>query len=374
MAEAAALGDARFFARSGAQSLADVAACVGGVLTLGSASTGLLLERVAPLQTAHASDLSFLDNRKYIPALRETRAGAVIVHPDMAAHVPDGCAAIVTAQPYVGWARAAALFHPEPPATPGIHPSAVIDPTATIDPSAEIGPFVTIGARVEIGPRTRVAPCAHIGAGTVIGPDCRIGPHASVTHAMLGARVYLYPGARVGQEGFGFATDMTRQGPRFLTVPQLGRVLIGDDVELGANSCIDRGSAQDTVVGAGTRIDNLVQVAHNVTIGRCCVLVAQSGIAGSTVLEDFVVIAAQVGVLGHLTIGRGARVGGQSGVSNDVPAGTEVFGTPAQPKLQMMRQIAWLKRHALARPASLSSNTAGQEREAPAPGPAAGTD
>ena len=167
---------------------------------------------------------------------------------------------------------------------------------------------------------------------------------------------------------------MTRQGPRFLTVPQLGRVLIGDDVELGANSCIDRGSAQDTVVGAGTRIDNLVQVAHNVTIGRCCVLVAQSGIAGSTVLEDFVVLAAQVGVLGHLTIGRGARVGGQSGVSHDVPAGTEVFGTPAQPKLQMMRQIAWLKRHALARSAALPSNTADQERKAPAPGTAAGTD
>lgn len=374
MADTAALGDARFFARAGTQTLAEVVACIGGELSADTAQPDLVLERVAPLQAAGASDVSFLDNRKYIQALRDTRAGAVIVHPEMVAHVPTGCAAIITPNPYAGWARAAALFHPEPPASPGIHPLAVIDTTAVIDPSAEIGPFVTIGARAEIGPRCRIAPGAHIGAGTIIGPDCRIGPHVSVTHAVLGARVYLYPGARVGQEGFGFATEMTRQGPRFLTVPQLGRVLIGDDVELGANSCIDRGSAQDTVIGAGTRIDNLVQIAHNVTIGRCCVLVAQSGIAGSTVLEDFVVLAAQVGVLGHLTIGRGARVGGQSGVASDVPAGTEVFGTPAQPKIQMMRQIAWLKRQALARTAPLPSNTAGQERAAPAPGPAAGTD
>jgi UDP-3-O-[3-hydroxymyristoyl] glucosamine N-acyltransferase len=193
---------------------------------------------------------------------------------------------------------------------------------------------------------------------------------------VLGARVYIYPGARIGQEGFGFATHMTREGPRFTTVPQLGRVLIGDDVEVGANSCIDRGSAQDTVIGAGTRIDNQVQIGHNVTIGRCCVLVAQCGIAGSTVLEDFVVLAAQVGILGHLTIGRGAKVGGKSGVATDIPRGGEYFGIPAGPKHQMFRQIAWLKRSAAARSkaATTISTKSGPDAAAAGPDTEAGPD
>ena len=371
----AVTGDPRFFARTGPHSLAVVTAAALG-MPAETGGSGPVFHRPAPLQTAEADAVSFLDNRKYIQALRETRAGAVIVHPDMAAHVPQGCAAIVTKDPYLGWARAAALFHPVPAAVPGIHPSAVVDPTAVIDPSAEIGPFCVIGSRAEIGPGVRIAAGAAVGAGVVLGEDCRIGPHASVSHAVLGARVYLYPGARIGQEGFGFANHMTSQGPRFVSVPQLGRVLIGDDVEVGANSCIDRGSAQDTVIGAGTRIDNLVQIGHNVVIGKCCVLVAQSGIAGSTVLEDFVVLAAQVGVLGHLTVGRGAKIGGKSGVATDVPRGAEYFGIPAGPKHQMFRQIAWLKRNAAAKPhaAAKISNTSGPAADSAGPDIEAGTD
>ena len=329
-------GDARFFARSGPFSLAVVAQAAGGA----AEEACLLLRGVAPLQTATPDELSFLDNRRYLPALKETRAGAVILHPDMAAHVPAGTRAIVTKEPYLGWARAATLFFPVPPARPGIHPSAVIDPTAIIDPAAEIGPLAVIAAGAEIGPGCRIGALAVIGAGVVLGRDCRIGAHASVSHARLGARVYIYPGARIGQEGFGFAIGPA--GPE--TVPQLGHVLIGDDVEVGANSCVDRGSAQDTVIGAGSRLDNLVQIGHNVRLGRCCVVVALAGIAGSAILEDFVMIGGQVGIAGHSTIGRGTRIGAQAGVISDIPAGQEWVGSPAMPAREMFRQVATLKR------------------------------
>ena len=174
----------------------------------------------------------------------------------------------------------------------------------------------------------------------VIGPDCRIGAHASLSHALLGARVYVYPGARIGQEGFGFAPATAG----FLGAPQLGRVILEDDVEVGANTTIDRGSTQDTVIGAGSRLDNLVQIAHNVVLGRCCVIVAQAGIAGSTVLEDFVQVGGQVAMDGHLRIGQGARIGAQSGVMWDIPSGVDVVGSPAQPKREFFRQVAALGR------------------------------
>ncbi len=179
-----------------------------------------------------------------------------------------------------------------------------------------------------------------IGEGVVLGSDCRIGPQVSVSHALVGARVCLYPGARVGQDGFGFAIT----GEGLLSVPQLGRVILEDDVQVGANSTIDRGSAQDTVIGAGSRLDNLVQIGHNVRLGRCCVVVAQAGISGSTELEDFVVVAAQAGLTGHLRIGRQARIGAQAGVMADVPPGQDVVGSPSQPVRAFFRQVAILRR------------------------------
>ena len=170
--------------------------------------------------------------------------------------------------------------------------------------------------------------------------DCRIGAHASLSHAVVGSRVYVYPGARIGQEGFGFAS--TASG--FLTIPQLGRVILEDDVEIGANSTIDRGSTGDTIIGVGTRIDNLVQIAHNVHLGRCCVVVAQVGIAGSTVVEDFVQLGGQSAIAGHLHVGAGAKIGAQSGVMADVPAGEVLLGSPAQPRRKFFEQIAILRR------------------------------
>jgi UDP-3-O-[3-hydroxymyristoyl] glucosamine N-acyltransferase len=336
MSESASTGDSRFFLRAGPFSLARVVEAAGGECD----APDRILSAVAPLQAASAGQVSFLDNRRYAAALAASAAGAVILHPDMLRHVPSGCAAIVTKTPYLGWARVAALFHPVPPVRPGSHPSAVIEPDAVIDPTAEIGPFAVIGARAEIGAGCRIGAHAVIGAGVTMGADCRVGAHASIECAILGARVYIYPGARIGQEGFGFAT-----GPAgFVTVPQLGRVLIGDDVEVGANTTIDRGSAQDTVIGAGTRIDNLVQVGHNVRIGRCCAIVAFAGLSGSSVLEDFVQIGGQAGVSGHLRVGARARVGAQAGVMNDIPADSDVVGSPAIPVRIKFRQIAAVKK------------------------------
>jgi UDP-3-O-[3-hydroxymyristoyl] glucosamine N-acyltransferase len=332
----AQIGDTRFYARNGPHSLAAVASAAAGEV----APVDLSLTGVAPLQTAGPHEVSFLDNRRYISALKETHAGAVIVHPDMRDRVPPTSIPIVTEAPYEGWARVAALFHPEPAASPGIHSSAIVDAGARVDPLAEIGPFCVVEADAEIGPRCRLGAHVTVGRGVVLGADCRIGASASLSHAIVGARVYVYPGARIGQEGFGFASTATG----FLTIPQLGRVIVGDDVEIGANSTIDRGSTGDTIVGAGTRIDNLVQIGHNVRLGRCCVIVAQVGIAGSTILDDFVQVGGQAAIAGHLHIGEAAKIGAQSGVMADVAAGDVRLGTPAQPRRDFFKQVAMLKK------------------------------
>jgi UDP-3-O-[3-hydroxymyristoyl] glucosamine N-acyltransferase len=334
----ASLGNPRFFRRSGPYPLAVVASAARGVAD----EVELLLEGIAPLQTAGPSEISFLDNRHYASALDQTSAGAVIVHPDMAARVPTTAVPIVTSEPYAAWARVAALFYPVPPLSPGIHPSAIVADGALVDPTAEVGPLAVIETGAEIGPGCRIGPCAVIGSGVNVGRDCRIGAHVSLSHALLGARVYVYPGARIGQEGFGFAS--TKDG--FLSVPQLGRVIVEDDVEVGANATIDRGSSQDTVIGAGSRLDNLVQIGHNVVLGRCCVIVAQVGISGSTVLEDFVRVGGQAGITGHLRIGQGAEIGAQAGVMSDLVPGAKVVGSPAWPIKDFFRQIAALKKMA----------------------------
>ncbi len=334
-------GDTRFFSCSGPHALSAVAQAAGlSQEGLSFEGPELSLAGVAPLQLARPDQVSFLDNRRYLDALAQTKAGAVIVHPDLADRVPPGSAALVTPQPYVAWARVAAMFHPPQLAEPGVHPSAVVDATATVDPSAEVGPLAVVSAGSQIGPGCRIGAGAVIGRGVHMGRDCRIGALVTLSHALLGDRVSLLPGARIGQEGFGFA--QTEAG--FLTVPQLGRVILEDDVEVGANSTIDRGSTQDTVIGAGSRLDNLVMIGHNVRLGRCCVVVAQAGISGSTVLEDFVVVAAQAGLTGHLKLGKGARIGAQAGVMGDVKAGADVVGSPAEPVRDFFRGVATLRK------------------------------
>ncbi len=336
MAETAKPGDPRFFTRTGPHSLAAIAALLGCKVAAGER----VFSGAAPLQSAGPEDVSFLDNKRYAPLLAETKAGAVILHPDFAGRVPEGCIPLVTPEPYMGWARVLTLFFPFPEPLPGVHPSAVIDPTAKLDPSVQVGANAVIAAGAEIGAGTSIGPLSYIGPGVVVGADCRIHAQVTLSHAILGNRVTLYPGARIGQDGFGFA--ISKAG--FTPVPQLGRVIMGDGAEIGANTTIDRGSAQDTVIGPGVHVDNLVQLGHNVNIGANSVIVAQAGVSGSTQIGPGVMIAAQAGLTGHLNIGAGARIGAQSGVMQDVPAGEEVLGAPAQNVKSFFREVVTLRK------------------------------
>lgn len=335
-------GDERFFLRSGPfglERLAEVSASDIRPAVTGQGE-GALFRGVAPLHVAGPEEVSFLDNRRYLPLLESTKAGAVILAPAFADKLPAHTAGLVCKTPYLAWARIASLFHPAPPSTGKLHPSAYVSETAEIGENVEIGPFAVIEEGAKIGSGTLIGAHALIGRSVEIGERCRIGSHVSLTHARIGNRVTLYPGARIGQDGFGFAV-----GPEgFETVPQLGLVVIGDDVEIGANSTIDRGSMKDTLIGAGTRIDNLVQIGHNARLGRCCIVVSQAGISGSTELGDFVTIAAQAGLIGHIKIGDKARVGAQCGVMSDVDAGADVIGSPAMPFREFFRNVATLRK------------------------------
>jgi UDP-3-O-[3-hydroxymyristoyl] glucosamine N-acyltransferase len=333
------LGDARFFHRAGPFRLIDLAEAAGARLDARGVSPEAVFSGVAPLQTASADQVAVLHNPRYAAAAETTRAGAVIVGEAQAGRVAPGSAVLVAANPHLAWARVAARFHPMPGAVAGIHPSAVVDKDASVDPTAEIGPLAVVGARAVIGAGCQIGPGAVIGAGVVLGADCRVGANASVSHALVGARVYIYPGARVGQEGFGFAIT----GAGFVTVPQLGRVILEDDVEIGANSCVDRGASHDTVVGRGTRIDNLVQIGHNVRLGAACVIASQAGLSGSCVIGDQVQIGGQAGFAGHITVGSRAKVGGKAGVMSDVAPGADVVGSPALPVREFFRNMAVLR-------------------------------
>ncbi|MBU6507145.1 MAG: UDP-3-O-(3-hydroxymyristoyl)glucosamine N-acyltransferase [Alphaproteobacteria bacterium] len=333
------MADKRFFTVAGPFTAEEIAGRTGATLA-GSGNGKLALRDVAPLDAARPDQLSFLDNRKYIDLFRKTGAGACFVHPDLASEAPKGVALLVTPEPYRAYALAAQAFYPEPPPVPGIAPSAVVDATVELGEGCRIEANAVIGDHAKLGRRCLVGPNAVIGAGVVLGDDVRVGSCASISHSLIGNRVRIYPGARLGQDGFGFAPD--RNG--FVKVPQLGRVIVGDDVEIGANSTVDRGAGPDTVIGPGTMIDNLVQIGHNVQIGRQCVLVSQTGISGSTKLGDFVMIGGQGGLTGHLNIGSGAKIGAQAGVMRDVPAGETVIGAPAIPAREFFRQVAALQR------------------------------
>ena len=297
-----------------------------------------LIVGVAGLQAAGPDDLSFFDNPRYGEVLSATRAGAVIVAPNHVARVPAGTAPLLAERPNLAWARALRLFFPPLRPQPSIHASSVIASDAVLGADVVVEAGAVIGARAVIGAESVIGANAVIGPGVVVGRECRIGDGASVACTIMGDRVIIHPGARIGQDGFGLAS-----GPDgHVTIPQLGRVLIGDDVEIGANTTIDRGSLGDTVIGAGTRMDNLVQIGHNVRLGRGCIIVAQVGIAGSVVVGDFATIAGQAGIAGHLSVGRGARIGAQSGVMNDIPAGETWVGSPARPAIHMMRAFAVL--------------------------------
>lgn len=329
------MADPRFFAVAGPFTLAQLARMTGAELSPGADPEAVFTD-VAALDAAGPGQVGFLDNPKYADAFGKSAAGACIVDPAVADKAPHGMALLLTADPYRAYAKVAQAFYPPPPAVPGIAATATVDPTATVGEGSRIEAGAYVGAGAEIGRNCRIGPNAVIGDGVVLGDDCIVGANAAASHAIIGRKVNIYPGACIGQDGFGFA-----MGPAgHLKVPQLGRVVIGDDVEIGANATIDRGAGPDTVIGAGCRIDNLVQIGHNVQLGRGCVVVAQVGVSGSTRIDDFVAIGGQAGITGHLRIGAGARIAAQSGVMRDVAAGTTVGGTPAVAMTEWLRQVA----------------------------------
>lgn len=331
--------DPRFFQAAGPFSIEELATIAKAEMSA-SPDREKLYQDVAPLQDAGASDLSFLDNPNYLEAFEACQAGLCIVHPRYAERAPKGMDLLLSATPYSAYARVANAFYPPRKRAAVIHETAIVDPTAEIGEDVDLAPYVIVGARAKIGANCRIAGHVVVGDGVVIGEGTTIGPGASLSHCLVGSRCQLHAGVRIGNRGFGFTLDP--EG--FLDVPQLGRVVLGDGVEVGANATIDRGAGPDTTVGSGSKIDNLVQIGHNVQIGQHCVLVAQSGVAGSTRLENHVVLAAQAGLAGHLTIGQGAQIAAQSGVMRDVPAGRKMFGSPAMPIRDFFRLFSTWQR------------------------------
>jgi UDP-3-O-[3-hydroxymyristoyl] glucosamine N-acyltransferase len=294
--------------------------------------SSILLNSFAPADRAQPGDLTFAENAEYFGRADQSLASAIIVDGPFTSKKP----LIRVPNARVAFAKVLALFFPEPACPAGVHPSAVVAPSATVDPTACIGPHCVVGDGARIG-----AECVLQG-GDFVGANCRLGdgvhlfPNVTLyPRTEVGSRTRIHAGAVIGGDGFGYVQD----GGVHRKVPQIGNVIIGDDVEIGANVTIDRGALGPTVVGKGTKIDNLVQIAHNVVLGDHCLIVSQAGIAGSTQLGDYVVLGGQVGLAGHLKIGSRATVAAQSGVMHNIPEGEKWFGYPAQPDRQTKRQM-----------------------------------
>jgi UDP-3-O-[3-hydroxymyristoyl] glucosamine N-acyltransferase len=329
-----------FFEKAGPFSLSDIAHAAGGIVPDGVDGTRRF-SGIKPLSEAGPDDLTFIDNRKYFDQLKVTRAGACLVSPQFADRVPADTSAVHTKAVYQGFARALYLFYPDAMWSKVAMPGApAIDPSARLEDGVLIEPGAIIGAEAQIGRGTRITAGAVVGYRCTVGRGSYIGAGASVIHSLIGDRVIIHPGAHIGQDGFGFA--MGREG--HLKVPQIGRVIIQNDVEIGAGTTIDRGALKDTIIGEGSKIDNLVQIGHNVIMGRHCVIVGQTGISGSVEMGDFVVMGGQSGAVGHIKIGSGAQIAGGAHPKDDVAAGAILGGTPAKPFKQYARELAAVTR------------------------------
>ena len=292
----------------------------------------------APTDRARTGDLTFAENEEYFARAEQSGASAVLV----GATVSSAKKTLLRVKnPRVAFAKVLPLFFPEPPLVPGVHPSAVVAASARIDPTAHVGPHCVIGERVHVGPRSALFGGNHIGDDVQIGEDVRLFACVVIySRSQLGHRVRIHAGTVIGADGYGYVFDAGQHRK----ILQIGNVIIHDDVEIGANACIDRGALGSTIIGRGTKIDNLVQIAHNVVIGEGCLIVGQSGIAGSTQLGNFVILAAQAGLAGHLKIGNQVTVAAQAGVMNDIPDGQKWLGSPAGPDRDTKRQWIGLRR------------------------------
>jgi UDP-3-O-[3-hydroxymyristoyl] glucosamine N-acyltransferase len=335
-----------FFEQPPSSTLADLAALTKADLA-DSTCGGLEIRGLASLEEAGPMHLTFFDNLKYAGQLASTRAGACLVSARFEARVPSHVAVLRSVQPFRAFVKIARVLHHDTlrPQSwfghAGIAPSAVIDPTASVEDGVIVDPLAVIGPNAEIGAGTVIGSGAVIGANVRIGRDCNVGAHTAIQCALIGNNVLIHPGCSIGQDGYGFVFF----GPDgHLKVPQTGRVLIQNDVEIGAGTTIDRGSLRDTVIGEGTKIDNQVQIGHNVSIGRHCLLAAQIGLAGSLTIGDNVALGAKVGINNHLHIGDGAQVTAMSGVKDDIPANGRWGGFFAKPTKQWFREIVAVER------------------------------
>jgi len=309
----------------------DIAGIVGGELR-GDPAT--LVDGVAPLDRADSNHVSFLSIARYSPLLRDTRAGVVLATAELAEAPSSAPSLIVVRQPHEALLMLLPKFYPEPSRTPSVHPSARIGQGAKLGKGVSLDEYAVIGRGASVGDGAWIGAHAVIGDGVRIGAESRIYPNVTVySGTEIGERVRLHAGAVIGSDGFGYVF----QNGAHAKIPHVGRCIIGDDVEIGANTTVDRGSIDDTVIGPGTKIDNLVQIGHNCRIGKLCLIMAQVGVAGSTRVEDGCVLAGQAGVGGHLTIGAGAKIAGQAGVFGDVPAGESWSGYPARPHREALR-------------------------------------
>ena len=326
--------DPRFFERLPALSVAELAERIGAEVLRGGDRK---ISAVAPLGQATPSDIAFLGDRKFLAALSTTGAGCVIVPAAAVDAAPAEAAVLVSGEAQAAWARVSMALHRPHSLTGAGHPV-----EAAEDDSVALEPGVVLGQGVRIGRGTRIGANTVVGPGVQIGRDCVIGPNVSIGFSLIGDRVRIYAGARLGEAGFGAAGS--RSGP--VDVPQLGRVIIQDGVTIGANTCIDRGAYDDTVVGENTKIDNLVMIGHNCVIGRNCLLAAHVGISGSVTVGDNVMFGGQAGIGDHIRIGDGARVAGGAGVLADIPPGETWSGYPAKPIRQSLREAVWLAKQA----------------------------
>ncbi len=337
--------DPRFFERAGPFRVREIAAWTGGTAH-GDADLDHQISDVADLESASAEHLTYFGGAEHADAAAASACGACLTTESLATKAPSSAVVIIVDDPQAAFAIAAEAFYPT--STPPIHDAARAPSGALIDPTASIGDTViieagaVIGPKAEIGGRSRIGAGAVVGPGVVIGEDCVIAANVSLSTCLLGNNVVLHPGVCVGQDGFGFVFDSV--AGRHRKVPQLGRVIIEDDVEVGANTTIDRGTLKDTVIGAGCRIDNQVQIGHNVVLGKRCIVVSQVGISGSCTIGDDAVLAGQVGLADHVTIGPKAQVAAKSGVMRDVGPGEAVMGYPAKPIRKFWREVAAVQR------------------------------
>jgi UDP-3-O-[3-hydroxymyristoyl] glucosamine N-acyltransferase len=342
----------RFFPPHAGVRLGDLAARLGAEL-VDAAHADRIVRSVSPVARAKDGDICYILSRKMRAELETSEATAILCDRALASLVPASIAVLISPRPHTAFALAGELLHPSAmrpeamtSASGGVAPGAYIDPTARLEADVTVEPMAVIGKDAEIGEGSHIGPGAVIGAGVRIGRNCTIAAGATVQCALIGNNVIIHPGTRIGQDGFGYAPGLK---PGMIKIVQIGRVIIQDHVEIGANTTIDRGTMDDTVIGEGTKIDNLVQIGHNVRIGRHCGIVSKVGIAGSTRIGDGVMIGGASAINGHISIGDGVMIAAMSGVVGDIPPGEKYGGIPARPMRDFLRDVAEIAMRASAR-------------------------